>query len=157
MTILLYSLQVLQLLTIFILSCSLLMVSSTVLNSTEFAAAKLLQSCPTLCDPRDRSQPGSPIPGILQARTLAWVAMSYSKAWKSKVKGKSFSRVRLFATPWTAAYQAPLSVRGIFGKEYWSGVPLPSPSSEFSRVLLTYLKVFLKRLALTVMFDVGFW
>jgi len=129
------------------------MVSSTVVNSSEFAAAKSLQSCPTLCDPRDRSQPGSPLPWILQARTLEWVAMSFSNTWKSKLKGKSFSRVRLFMTPWTAAYQAPPSVRGIFRKEYWSGVPLPYPSSEFSRVLLTYLKVFLKRLSLTVMFD----
>ena len=70
-------------------------------------AAKSLQSCPTLCDPIDGSPPGSPVPGILQARTLEWVAISFSNAWKWKVKVKSFSRVRLFATPWTAAYQAP--------------------------------------------------
>ena len=101
------------------LSCSLFMVSSTVLNSSEFAAAKSLQSCLTLCDSRDRSQPGSPVPWILQARTLEWVAMSFSNAWKSKVKGKSFTRVRLFATPWTAAYQAPLSM-GVSRQEYWS-------------------------------------
>ena len=74
------------------------------------AAAKSLQSCPTLCDPRDSSPPGSPFPGILQARTLEWVAMSFSNAWKWKVKVKSFSRVRLCATPWTAAYQAPPSM-----------------------------------------------
>ena len=72
-----------------------------------FAAAKSLQSCPTLCDPRDSSPPGSPVPGILQARTLEWVAISFSNAWKGKVKVKSLSRVRLLATPWTAAYQAP--------------------------------------------------
>ena len=74
------------------------------------AAAKSLQSCPTLCDPTDGSPPGSTVPGILQARTLEWVAISFSNAWKWKVKVKSLSRVRLFATPWTAAYQAPLPI-----------------------------------------------
>ena len=90
------------------------------------AAAKSLQSCPTLCDPIDGSPPGSPVPGILQARTLEWVAISFSNAWKWKVKVKSLSRVWLLATPWTAAYQAPLSM-GFSRQEYWSGVPLPSP------------------------------
>ena len=90
------------------------------------AAAKSLQSCLTLCDPIDSSPPGSAVPGILQARTLEWVAISFSNAWKWKVKVKSLSRVRLFATPWTAAYQAPLSM-GFSRQEYWSGVPLPSP------------------------------
>ena len=90
------------------------------------AAAKLLQSCPTLCDPIDGSPPGSPIPGILQARTLEWVAISFSSAWKWKGKVKSLSRVRLLATPWTAAYQTPPSV-GFSRQEYWSGVPSPSP------------------------------
>ena len=71
------------------------------------AAAKSLQSCPTLCDPIDSSPPGCPVPGILQARTLEWVAISFSNAWKWKVKVKSLGRVRLLATPWTAAYQAP--------------------------------------------------
>ena len=85
------------------------------------AAAKLLQSCPTLCDPIDGSPPGSPIPGILQARTLEWVAISFSNAWKWKVKVKSLSRVRLVATPWTTAYQAPPSM-GFSRQEYWSGV-----------------------------------
>ena len=89
------------------------------------AAAKSLQSCPTLCDPIDGSSPASPVPGILQARTLEWVAMSFSNAWKWKVKVKSLSRVRLLATPWTAAYQAPPST-GFSRQEYWSGVPLPS-------------------------------
>ena len=88
--------------------------------------AKSLQSCPTLCDPIDGSPPGSPVPGILQARTLEWAAISFSKAWKWKVKAKSFSRVRLLATPWTAAYQAPPSM-GFSRQEWWSGVPLPSP------------------------------
>ena len=90
------------------------------------AAAKSLQLCPTLCYPRDDSPPGSPIPGILQARTLEWVAISFSNAWKWKVKVKSLSRVRLLATPWTAAYQAPPSM-GFSRQEYWSGLPLPSP------------------------------
>ena len=88
--------------------------------------ARSLQSCPTLCDPIDGSPPGSPVPGILQARTLEWVAISFSNAWKGKVKVKSLSRVRLFVTPWTAAYQAPPSM-GFSRQEYWSGVPLPSP------------------------------
>ena len=74
------------------------------------AAAKSLQSCQTLCDPIASSPPGSPIPGILQARILEWVDISFSNAWKWKVKVKSLSRVRLFATPWTAAYQAPPSM-----------------------------------------------
>ena len=90
------------------------------------AAAKSLQSCLTLCDPINGSPPGSPVPGILQARTLEWVAISSCNAWKWKVKVKSLSRVRLLVTPWTAAYQAPLSM-GFFRQEYWSGVPLPSP------------------------------
>ena len=91
------------------------------------SAAKSLQSCLTLCDPRDGSPPGSPVPGILQARTLEWVAISFSNAWKWKVKVKSLSRVRLSATPWTVAHQAPPSME--FSRQvYWSGVPLPSPS-----------------------------
>ena len=95
-------------------------------HSKVAAAAKSLQSCPTLCDPVDGSPSGSPVPGILQARTLAWVAISFSNAWKWKVKVKSLSRVRLLATPWTAAHQAPPSM-GFSRQEYWSGVPLPSP------------------------------
>ena len=89
------------------------------------AAVKSLQLCPTLCDPIDGSPSGSPIPGILQAWTLEWVAISFSSAWKWKVKVKSLSRVWLLATPWTSAYQAPLSM-GFSRQEYWSGVPLPS-------------------------------
>ena len=90
------------------------------------ATAKSLQSCPTLCNPTDGSPPGSAIPGILQARTLEWVAISFSNSWKWKVKVKSLSCVRLFETPWTAAYQAPPSM-GFSRQEYRSGVPLPSP------------------------------
>ena len=91
-------------------------------NSAAAAAAKSLQLCLTLCDPIDGSPPGSPVPGILQARTLEWVAISFSSAWKWKVKVKSLSRVRLLTTPWTAAYQAPPSM-GFSRPEYWSGVP----------------------------------
>ena len=91
------------------------------------AAAKSLPSCPTLCHPIDGSPPGSAIPGILQARTLEWVAISFSNAWKWKVKVKSLSHVWLLVTPWTAAYQAPPSM-GFSRQEYWSGVPLPSPT-----------------------------
>ena len=97
------------------------------ITSSFAAAAKSLQSCPTLCDPMDCILPGFSIHGILQARTLEWVAISFSNACKWKVKVKSLSRVRLLATPWTAAYQAPLSM-GFSRHEYWSGVPLPSPS-----------------------------
>ena len=95
-------------------------------RSTATAAAKSLQSCPTLWDPIDGSPPGSPVPGILQARTLKWVAISFSKAWKWKVKVKFLSRVQLLTTPWTAAYQGPPSM-GFSRQEYWSGVPLPPP------------------------------
>ena len=77
------------------------------MNESAAAAAKSLQSCPTLCDPIDGSPPGSIVPGILQARTLEWVAISFSNAWKWKVKVKSLSRVQLLATPWTAVHQAP--------------------------------------------------
>ena len=96
----------------------------------------MLQSCLTLCDPIDGSPPGSPVPGILQARTLEWVAISFSNAWKWKVKVKSFSRVRLLATPWTAAHKAPPSM-GFSRQEYWSGLPLPSPIS-----LSTYIYIY---------------
>ena len=103
------------------------------------AAAKSPQSCQTFCTPVDGSPPGSPIPGILQARTLEWVAISFSNAWKWKVKMKSFNRVRLLATPWTAAYQAPPSM-GFSRQEYWSGVPLPSPLIVCSYLLVMIWK-----------------
>ena len=82
-----------------------------------------VQLCAT---PQTANPPGSPVPGILQATTLEWVAISFSSAWKWKVKVKLLSHVRSSATPWTAAYQAPLSM-GFSRQEYWSGVPLPSP------------------------------
>ena len=89
-------------------------------GSQEAATAKSLQSCPTLCDPIDGSPPGSPVPGILQARTPEWVAISLSNAWKWKVKVKSLSRVRLLATPWTTAHQTPPSM-GFSSQEYGVG------------------------------------
>ena len=95
------------------------------LRTAAATAAKSLQSCPTLCDPIDGSPLGSSVPGILQARILGWVAISFSNAWKWKVKVKSLSHARLLATPWTGAYQAPPSM-GFPRQEYWSGVPLPS-------------------------------
>ena len=79
-----------------------------------------LQLCPTLCDPIDGSPPGSPVPGILQARTLEWVAISFSNEWKWKVKVKSLSHIRFFVTPWTAAYQGPPPM-GFSRQEYWVG------------------------------------
>ena len=90
------------------------------------AATKSLQLCLTLCNPIDGSPPGTSVPGVLQARTLEWVAISFSNAWKWKVKVKSLSRVWLLATPRTAAYQVPLSI-GFSRQECWSGVLSPSP------------------------------
>ena len=91
---------------------------------TAAAIAKSLQSCLTLCDPIEGSPPGSPVPGILQARTLEWVVISFN-AWKGKVKVKLLSRVRLLATPWTATYQAPPPM-GFSRQKYGSGLTLPS-------------------------------
>ena len=102
------------------------------------AAAKSLQSCPTLCDPNIGSPPGSPVPGILQARALEWVAISFFNSCKWKVKVKSLSHAWLLATPWTAAYQPPLSI-GFSRQEYWSGVPLPSLTQHTNEGLLSFL------------------
>ena len=108
---------------------------SILVHNTQRLNYSLLLSCLSLVQlcvtPTDGSPPGSPVPGILQARTLAWVAISFSNAWKWKVKVKSLSRVGLFANPWTAAYQAPLSM-GLSRQEYWSGVPLPSPITLYT-------------------------
>ena len=93
-------------------------------EQTRSAAARLHQSCPTLCNPTDGSPPGSSVPGILQARILVWVAISFSSAWKWKVKVKLLSCVQLFVTPCTVAHQAPPSM-GFSKQEYWSGLPLP--------------------------------
>ena len=109
------------------------------------AAAKSLQSCPTLCNPIDGSPPGSAISGILQARTWEWVAISFSNAWKWKLKVKSLSRVWLFTTPWTAAYQAPPSM-GLPRQEYWSGLPLPSPRGSLLPFYLLFLIIGLENI-----------
>ena len=119
------------------------------------ATAKSLQSCPTLCDPIDGSPPGSPVPGILQARILGWVAIAFSNAWKWKVKVKSLSRVQLLETPWTAAYQAPQSI-GFSRQEYWSGVPLPSPKYVCLYVQIKsfcWIEIFKKRLNCLKLFN----
>ena len=100
------------------------------------AAAKSLQSCPTLCDPITGSPPGSSIPGILQPTTLEWGAISFFNAWKWKVKMKSLSHVQLLATPWTAAHQAPPSM-GFSRQEYWSGVPFSLSSVTFIKRLVS--------------------
>ena len=107
------------------------------------SAVKSLQSCLTLCNPIDGSPPGSAIPGILQARTLEWVAISFSNAWKWKVKVKLLSGVWLLATPWNAAHQTPPSM-GFSRQEYWSGVPLPSPNvtskaSQLANFCITFV------------------
>ena len=101
-----------------------------------YAAANSLQSRPTLCDPTDGSPPGSPIPGILQARVLGWAAISFSNAWRWKVKVKSLSHVRLLVTPWTAAYQAPPSM-GFSRQEHWGGLPLLSPMLHWTFLYIT--------------------
>ena len=110
----------------------------------KIAAAASLQLCPTLCDPINGSPLGSPVPGILQARTLEWVAISLSNAWKWKVKVKSLSRLGLFATPWTAAYQVPPSM-GFSRQEYWSGVPSPSPKDSWALKNWCFLTVVLEK------------
>ena len=97
------------------------------------AVVNSLQSCLTLCDPIDSRPPGSPVPGVLLTRTLEWFAISFSHAWKWKVKVKSLSRVWLFVTPWTAAHQAPPST-GFSRQEYWSGVPLLSLVMALSEI-----------------------
>ena len=102
------------------------------------AAAKSLQLCLSLCDPIDGSPPGSPISGILQARTLEWVAISFFNAWKWKVKVKSLGRVRLLSTPWTAAYQAPPPM-GFSRQEYWSGLAI---SSKRTHTIMAHLPGF---------------
>ena len=113
-----------------IFNCVVLLLNFELFISVLTAAAKSLQSCPTLCDPIDDSPPDSPFAGILQARTLERVAISFSNAWKWKIKVKSLSRVWLFATPWTAAYLAPPSME-FSRQESWSGVPLPSPECSY--------------------------
>ena len=133
------------------------------LNHAEgVAAAKSLQSCLTLCDPIDGNQQGSPVPGILQARTLEWVAISFSNAGKWKVKVKSLSLVWLLATPRTVAHQAPPSM-GFSRQECWSGVPSPSPEgccwkSQFDQmVVISFHSDFEKRKWLKASFCFSLW
>ena len=116
------------------------------------ATAKSCQSCPILSDPIDSSPPGSPVPGILQARIPEWVAISFCSAWKWKVKGKSLSCVQLFATSWTLAYQAPPSM-GFPRQQYWSGMPLLSPLAIY-KDLLSCSQSWLGRECVD---DVGLW
>ena len=106
-----------------------------ILKDIAAAAAKSPQSCRTLCNPIEGSPLGSSVPGILQARTLEWVSISFSNAWNWKVKVKSLRRAWLLATPWTGAHQAPPSM-GFSRQECWSEVPLPSPN--WSTVLCNY-------------------
>ena len=115
------------------------------------AAARSLQSCPTLCDPIDGSPPGSPVPGILQARILEWVAISFSNAWRWKVKVKSLSPVRLWATPRTAAYPAP-PYMGFSKQEYWSGVP-----STYALISLSFMLKRVNFLGHMVTLSLPFW
>ena len=121
---------------VFFCSLKLWWVKSSI-NKAKYA--KSLQSYLALCNPIDSSPPGCPIPGILQARTLEWVVISFSNAWKWKVKVKSLSRVRLLAISWTAAHLAPPSM-GFSRQEYWSGVPLPSPRQS---IKVTYMRMVL--------------
>ena len=107
--------------------------------SAAAAAAKSLQSFPTLCNPIDGSPPGSSIPGILQARTLEWVAISFSNAWKWKVKAKSLSLVRLLATPWTAALQAPLHGSLQARVLEWGAIAFSIHPYEFEPTLGTHI------------------
>ena len=97
-------------------------------NAGKWSESEVAQSCPTLSNPMDHSLPGSSVHWIFQARVLEWGAIAFSNAWQWKVKGNSLGRVWLFATPWTAAYQAPPSM-GFSRQEYWSGLPLPSPTT----------------------------
>ena len=107
------------------------------------AAAKSLQSSDSV-RPHRQQPPGSPVPGILQARILEWVAISFSNAWKWKVKVKLLSCVWLLAAPWTAAFQAPPSM-GFSRQEYWSGVPLPSPLYVIDSPKLEIVQVLINR------------
>ena len=109
--------------------------SNTIYRFKAAAAAKSLQSCPTLCDPIDSSPPGSPVPGILQARTLEWGAIAFSNAWKWKVKVKSLSHFRLFTTH--GLQPTRLLHPWVSRQEYWSGVPLPSPQIQGSPCQIT--------------------
>ena len=114
---------------------------------------------PTLCDPIDRSPPGSPIPGILQARTLEWVVISFSNPWKWKVKMKSLSRVRLLATPWTAAYQAEKMQMNITRWGIWDKVTalLGLRLNLFCRLIHVFCKYWSNVVSKKVIHTMIFW
>ena len=115
-------------------------------QKTNTAAANSLQSCLTLCDPIDGSPPGSPVPGILQARTLEWLAVSSSSAWKWKVKVKSLSRVQLLVTPWTAAYQAPPSMRFFQARVLeWGAIAFSGKTNEKGLILPASIPLMFKK------------
>ena len=99
------------------------------------AAAKSLRSCPTLCDPIDSSPPGSPIPRILQARTLEWVAISFSNAWKRKVEGKSLNHAQLFARNAAAAAKSLQSCPTLCDPRDGSPPDSPVPGILKARIL----------------------
>ena len=140
---------------IFIILSSWSLINSYV-STAAAAAAKSLQLCPTLCDPIDSSPLGSSVPGILQARILEWVAISFSNAWKWKGKVKLLSHVRLFATPWTATYQAPLSM-GFSRQEYWSGYISPSLLLISSSAFFISVIVFFSLTGSFLYFLVPYW
>ena len=121
-------------------SCEILGWMKHKLKSRLLRVISITSDSPTLCDPIDGSPTGSSVPGILQTRILEWVAISFSNAWKWKMKVKSLSRVRLLATPWTVAYQAPPSM-GFSRQEYWSGVPLPSLHQKDTSVQMSCIPV----------------
>ena len=125
--------------------------------SVAAAAAKLLQSRLTLCDPIEGSPQGSPISGSLQARTLEWIAISFSNAWRWNVKVKLLNRVRLFSTPWTVAHQAPPPM-GFSRQEYWSGLPLPSSGIGLKKTkYLTEKDIFTSMFIPTLFILVKIW
>ena len=123
-------------------------VCDTAAAAAAAAAAKSLQSCPTLCDPIDGSPPGSPHPWDSPDKNTGVGCHLLLQC--RKVKVKSLSRVRLFATPWTAAYQAPLSM-GFSRQEYWSGVPSPSPVRDTDSILICHVNLSLCKRFLSCM------
>ena len=114
------------------------------------AAAKSLQSCLTLCNPIDGNQPGSPVPGILQARTLEWVAISFSSAWKWKVKVKSLSGCLTLLESMDCSLPG-FSVHGIFQARVLEWVPLPSLSNWWPSIKSKIFSRFYKILPLLIL------
>ena len=125
------------------------MTSSGIAGSCAAAAAMSLQSCPTLCDPIDGSPPGSPVPGILQARTLEWVANSFSNAWKVKSEREVAQLCPTLHDPMDCSPPGS-SVHSIFRQEYWSGVPSPSPRQPTVSVLVLQKFAYLRKVQLDI-------